>query len=363
LGYQVYYLKKFETQASDSQPISFAKQSPKVLENQWYRLEFDTQTGWIRSLSDKQNDVEYFKEAAAKPVVIKDDSDTWSHGVFRFDEEIDVFEAQEISIIEDGPVRSTIRVKNTYGKSTLVQDFTLYQKMKRIDVHVKVDWHEQFNLLKLQFLVNIENPAVTYEIPYGHIVRPCDGLEESGQNWVDVSGDSLGVSFLNDGKYSFSVENNVFGLTVLRSPIYAHHDPEEPQMNVDYEFMDQGMQEFHYALLPHNGDWRKAGTVMQAAEINQPAPVLLTTYHPGPLPLQSSFVEGFPENIILTVVKKAEDLNGMVLRAYETHGKLTSVSISAFSNQEIPLEFSPYEIKTILVSDEGDVREVNLLEW
>jgi len=255
-------------------------------------------------------------------------------------------------------------VNSTYGNSTLVQDFTLYQEIKRIDVHVKVDWHEQFKLLKLQFPVNVEKPWATYEIPYGHIVRPCDGLEESGQNWVDVSGDSLGVSFLNDGKYSFSVDNNVFGLTVLRSPIYAHHDPEEPQMNVDYEFMDQGMQEFHYALLPHNGDWRKAGTVMQAAEINQHAPVHLTTYHPGSLPRHGSFIDGFPENIILSVVKKAEDMDGMVLRAYETHGNPTPVSISsAFSNQEIPLEFSPYEIKTILVSDEGDVREVNLLEW
>ncbi|MCD4753950.1 MAG: hypothetical protein K8R40_12840 [Anaerolineaceae bacterium] len=364
LGYQVYYLKKLMSQSQDDQRVSFAKQKPKMLENRWYRLEFDPQTGWISSLSDKQSGTEYFIGAAAKPVVIKDDSDTWSHGVFRFDNEIGAFNAQEISSIEDGPVRSTIRVKSAYNKSALVQDFTLYKEIKRIDVHVKADWHEQFKLLKLQFPVNVENPVATYEIPYGHILRPCDGLEESGQRWVDVSGNSLGVSFLNDGKYSFSVENNVFGLTVLRSPIYAHHDPEEPELNVDYDFMDQGVQEFHYALLPHKGNWREAGTMMQAAEINQPATVHLTTHHLGSLPRHGSFIDGFPENIILTVMKKAENMDGMVLRAYETHGKSTSVSISsAFSSQEIPLEFSPYEIKTILVLETGEVRVVNLLEW
>ena len=39
------------------------------------------------------------------------------------------------------------------------------------------------------------------------------------------SGALYGLSILNDGKYSFDVDVRDIGLTVLRSPIYAHHDP------------------------------------------------------------------------------------------------------------------------------------------
>ena len=51
-----------------------------------------------------------------------------------------------------------------------------------------MDWHEQFKLLKLRFPLNLEQAAVTYEIPYGSIVRPADGDEQPGQSWLDVSG-------------------------------------------------------------------------------------------------------------------------------------------------------------------------------
>ena len=56
------------------------------------------------------------------------------------------------------------------------------------------------------------------------------------QNFLDVEGANPGldtaingISFLNDGKSSASIDGKKVNLTVLRSPIYAHHEPYEPE--------------------------------------------------------------------------------------------------------------------------------------
>ncbi len=67
-----------------------------------------------------------------------------------------------------------------------------------------------------------------------------------------------GLSLLNDGKYSFDVRGGEMSMTVLRSPPYAHHIPKQLVADEEYTFMDQGIQWFSYALLPHHRSWETA---------------------------------------------------------------------------------------------------------
>jgi len=359
LGYQVYRVYQKEgTRTKLPQPVLRTE-----FENEWLRLRFDEQTGLIASLYDKHSQREVFSALAATAAVIDDPSDTWSHGVFKFDRQVGSFALASMRMLTDGAVQATLRVESEYGRSRLIQDFTVYKDLPRIDVAVQVDWHEQFKLLKLLFPVNVEEATATYEIPYGHIVRPCDGLEEAGQRWVDVSGEGLGVSFLNDGKYSFSVDGNVFGLTVLRSPIYAHHDPTVPDGDAVYDFIDQEQQSFHYSILPHDGDWRKAGTLRAAAEINQAAMVLKTTGHEGPLPTAAAMLGDLPSAMELSVIKRAEEGEGLILRLVETYGEALTFDLTLPVWQiKVSVVMVPYEIKSLHVTPDGTVREVNLLE-
>ena len=315
---------------------------------------------------------EVFAGAGARAVVIDDPSDTWSHDVFRFDREIGAFAITRVRLLERGPVKSVVRVIGVYGASRLIQDFTLYQTLPQIDVRVTVDWHEHFKLLKLRFPLNLAAPTATYEIPYGHIVRPPDGEEEPGHSWVDVSGTlpgteiAYGVSVLNDGKYSFSVDWTVLGMTVLRSPIYAHHKPFVPDPEEEYTFIDQGIQHFAYALLPHAGDWKEAQTVQRAAELNQPPLVLKETAHPwGTLPQRAAFVAVTPENVVVSVLKQAEDGDALVLRCYETHNVATAATIRLPRwARTIQATFGPSEIKTFRIPKDRalPVVETDLLE-
>lgn len=346
------------------------------LENGWLRMEFDPATGYITNLFDKHQGIDLVRpgSAIAKPVAIADPSDTWSHGVLRFDDISGAFTATKVELVENGPVRAVLRVWSAYQSSTLIQDFILYAELPQVEVRVTVDWRERFTMLKLLFPLNLDQTEATYEIPYGVIHRPENGEEEPYQGWLDLTGVSpadpefrYGLSILNDGKYSASIENGEIGFTVLRSPIYAHHDPYVPDPATrDYSYIDQGIQHFTYTLLPHPGDWTDAQSVRRAAELNQPAIPMIETYHTGPLPPAASHLAVEPDTIAMGSLKRAEDDDALIVRCYETAGRPTRATIHLPAwNRLVETSFSPFEIKTFRIpeDDEQPVVEVNLIEW
>lgn len=376
LGYRTYRVYPDRKQAPAAR-ISEAVDSQlaagdSYADNGRFRLELDPETGWIRSLRDQAKSFELFAGPAAQPAVIADDSDTWSHGVRRFDRAVGHFAAVRVCLLETGTVKATLRAISEYGRSRLIQDFTLYRDLNRIDVKVELDWREQFRLLKLLFPVNLRGFRPTYEIPYGHIVREADGDEEPGQSWVDYSGiaaaddSSYGISLLNDGKYSFSMDRHVLGLTVLRSPIYAHHEPVVPDPERQYSFMDQGVHRFGYALYPHAGGWERAGTVRQALEFNRPPVVVAETYHAGALPQRQSYLAIDADHIVACALKEAEDGGDLILRCRETIKKAGRATVRLpVWGRVFEAEFGPCEIKTFRVPKDPalPVTETDLTEW
>jgi len=383
LGYRTYHLRLNETPVQKPSLQSPAQPAPDhVLENERFRLEIDPQTGWISSLRDHRFGVEVFAAPAARPVVIADPHDTWGHGIFRWDEEIGEFQSAQVNLVEHGPAKSVLRAVSRYGESSITQNFILVPGLDRIDVRVTVDWREQHKMLKLRFPLNFYDARVTCEIPYGHIERQPNGDEEPYQSWVDVSGYTTGqsvpygLSLLNDGKYSLDVRDTPFaensqasydiGLTVLRSPVYAHHIPTELEPGRAYPYMDQGIQHFQYTILPHPDGWQQAHTVRSAAELNQPPTAFFTAFHSqGKLPQADTFIAVEPDNVLVSVLKRAEDGHGLVLRAYETDAVAIRATIRLpLWNRVFQADFQPGEIKTFRIPPDATipVYETSLLE-
>ncbi|CAM4301816.1 alpha-mannosidase [Paenibacillus endophyticus] len=370
MGYSVYKLVE-ELQSAIRIGESITA-SDLVMENRHLRLEFDRETGFIKSLKDKRFNHEVFKGEAAKPVVISDTSDTWSHDVLHFNEILDHFKATKVLRIEHGPIKSVIRVVSEYGSSKLIQEFAMYPDRDQIDVKVTVDWREKFKMLKLVFPINVVFSTQTYEIPYGTIEREHNGEEEPGQSWVDYSGlvqesnQIYGVSLMNDAKYSYSIHNKELALTVLRSPIYAHHVPYMPDPDGEYTFIDQGIQQFSYSLLPHEGTWAQAGTARRAAELNCKPIAVIETFHEGELPQRASYADVDRENVIISVIKQAEDNEDLIVRCYETAKRATAAEIRLPKwNRVIKADFKPSEIKTFRIPKKQSepVTETSMLEW
>jgi alpha-mannosidase len=331
-----------------------------TLENEHVLLELDAQTGRIARLVRKASGADLASPKARHAVVIDDPSDTWGHGVTAYDREAGEFECIGARLLEHGPVRGIVRVESRYGSSTLREDYVLSADVPYVDVRIALDWREPMKLLKLRYPTSVETDCATFETPYGHLQRPAGGDEEPGQSWVDVSGGGRGLAVINDAKHGYDVRGGDIGISTVRSPVWAWHAPRKLEEDGDFAYMDQGPQTFLVRLVPHDGDWREAGVVRLAAELNQPAFALIETCHAGHLPQRSTFASDDGGHVLLSVLKGGED-GGYAVRAYESAGLPETASFDVLGTR-IEAEFGAHELKTFVIRD-GEVAETDLLEW
>jgi alpha-mannosidase len=366
MGYRVFwtYGKKVFKAGSKRK---FLKIEDNIIENSFIILEIDKTNGYIKKYIDKYDNRNILKDLGAVPLVIDiDHCDTWAHGIFSFRKEIGKFSDAEIKVIENGPIRSKIRVKNRFSNSTLQQDFAVYNYKPDIEVSARLDWRERNKMLKLSFPVNIENPRSTSEIPYGHIARPVNGEEEPGLNWVDLSGlidgKNYGLSILNNCKYGYDIKENDIRITVVNSSYYADHTGVRNEI---CEVMDQGIQEFKYVIVPHRKKWQDSSIVKKAFQLNTQFIQIPETFHEGKLPQKLQGIRISCENVIATVFKKSEDKEGFIIRLYETSGLETEAEIDILIlKRKWKTNFGRCEIKTFFIPEDitKNIIETDLIE-
>ncbi|SHF23357.1 alpha-mannosidase [Mariniphaga anaerophila] len=339
-----------------------------TLENEFYKISF-SENGEI-GIIDKQAGNEVFagSKSGCKAVVIDDPSDTWSHDVKAFSDEIGAFGNANVRVILNGPVKSVVRVVSTYGNSTLTIDWSLTKGSKNIEADVSLDWHEQLKMLKFSFPVNVESPEATYEVPYGFTARDNNGDENPGQRWIDVTGiqngKTYGLTVINDAKYGYNVIGNDMRISVARSAVFAHHRPKELHLENAYQWMDQGIHTFRMLLVPHSNSW-KENRITRIAEdfIAQPV-CIYQGIHGGKLPKTKSLLSIDKPNVIVSSIKQAEDNNDVIIRCVETSGEQTNASLDLlFANTTWQGSFRPCEIKTLRMdTSSGKIVETNVLE-
>ncbi len=327
-----------------------------TLENDRYKVTFNPATGNMSSLWDKVAELEVLRREGARLCVIEDKTDTWSHNVFKFDKLLGEMKPVYVRKIEEGAVRSTIRVRSKYGESYVTQDFRLYATLPSIEVKTTIDWREEQTMLKLKYPVCFNFRRPTIEIPYGHIEKSGNGEEEAGQGFIDMQGEHFkagkmyGLALLNDSKFSYSMEIDEMCITLLKNSVFAHHDPKELEPTEEYRFLERGVQELTYAILPHTGNWKDCGLSKRAQELKRRAIPIIETYHSGSQPQVRSFASIDHSEITLTVLKQSENGLGVIVRGYETTGNTVNAVLDlGLLGRTIPLQFAPYEIKTVYV--------------
>jgi alpha-mannosidase len=335
------------------------------------RVSVDKKTGCITSISVAGyeslakgacgNELQAFKDTPKE-------YDAWNIDPGTLDQTPTLIDAADsVELVGAKSAQPAIRVTRTWQSSKFVQTITLPPGANQVDIDNQFDWHERHVLLKAAFALAASSDFATYEIPYGEIERPTTRnnswekaqFEVEAERWADLGDGKHGFSLLNKDKYGYDAAGNVLRLTLLRSPTWP--DPEA----------DQGHHHFHYALYPHAGTWKDALTVRHGWEYDYSLQALATTGHGGALPASHSFASVAPENVVLTAVKKAEDANGLIFRAYEWAGKdataefhvppgatgatVTNLMEAAegsalqIANDTVRVPIHPYEILTIRV--------------
>lgn len=359
---------------------SSLKITENLMENNFWVVKINNDTGYMESLYDKTHKVEVLNDNSNIPVIIEDPSDTWGKGMENYREEAGRFRKTKAVIEETGPLRAVLKITSTYNRSVLEQDIILYAHTDKIDFKTRLCWQEEHKMLKIRFALNLKNAKATASIPYGCIERKdIDGGEETAQAWLDISGKALnrdnesvnyGVGFINDSKYAYDLKDNILRLSILRSPLYAAGYWVTLEDNISYEFMDQGEHFFAYQLYPHKNSWNRTELVNRAYEFNIPPELITATYQYNPGSAKNnadlSFIEIEPKTVMITTVKKCEKDGSLILRVLETAGKDTEAELKfSFIDCRKKFRIGHDEIKTFkfdLVKNKAALRQVNLLE-
>src|SRR4030088_3124833 len=130
-------------------------------------------------------------------------------------------------------------------------------------------------------------------------------FEVPAQRWADLGDGEYGVALLNDCKHGYDIRGSVMRLSLLRAP--THPDPTA----------DRGWHEFTYALMPPPGDFREAGVIAAAEDLNSPLRIGGSTQAVG----NRSLVELDTPQVIVDAIKRAEDSDATVVRLYEAWGR------------------------------------------
>ncbi|MEN8076655.1 alpha-mannosidase [Clostridioides difficile] len=333
-------------------------------ENKFFNIKFNDK-GHIASIFDKRNGREVLKEGQLGNVIQAFEDkpmnyDNWDIDIY-YDEKMWVVDdVQSIEVIERGPVRSTLQITRRFLESTFIQKVYIYNDIPRIDFNTYIDWKESQILLKAAFPVEVNASEATYEIQYGNVKRPTHRntswdearFEVCGHKWVDLSEGNYGVSLLNDSKYGHDINDGLMRLTLLKSGILPN------------PITDQEEHNFTYSLYPHNGDFKEAKTVQMAYNINVPLYSKIEDSHEGELDKELSLVKVDKENVIIEVVKKAEDSDDLIVRMYECHNVRTNVTLEMFRDIESIVECNLLEkdIKEIDFKDNKAQFEVKPFE-
>jgi alpha-mannosidase len=322
MGYKVLRISPEHPDTLNSFPIQSHEDAGSIsIESGNLRVRVDRQTGCITSLFESRSKFETLAPGACgnELQAFKDtpkDYDAWNIDPGTLDVAPTALDkAESVQLVGKESGNPAIRVTRTWQSSKFIQTIRLEGDI--VDIDNDIDWHESHILLKAAFPLAATAPFATYEIPYGTIERPTTRnnswekaqFEVPAMRWADLGDGQHGLSVLNNSKYGYDAVGNVLRLTLLRSAKWP--DPDA----------DMGQHHFHYALYPHAGTWKDALTVRHGYEYNYPLTAVVTTAHAGSLPAEHSFAAVSPENVVLTAVKKAEDANGLIFRAYEWAGK------------------------------------------
>ena len=328
LGYEALYVVPGQRRAATD-----LKASGLTLENSALRVTVDEHSGCITSLYDKKTSFESIAAGGCGNQLIAFHDNPKEYDAWNIDADFEVGAmaldpAESVKLVEQGPLRATIRVTRSWQSSKFVQDVTLYAGMGRVDITNDVDWHEKHILIKAAFPLAAASEEATFEIPYGTIQRPTTRnnswesakFEVPALRWADLGDGKHGVSLINESKYGYDAKGNVLRISLLRSP--TSPDPEA----------DQGKHHFSYSLYPHAGDWKQALTVRRGYEFNYKLHAEQVLAHEGKLGAEHSYAAVDARNVVLTAMKKTEEGDGLLFRFYEWGGQSGNVAITLPQN-------------------------------
>lgn len=220
---------------------------------------------------------------------------------------------------------------------TLTSRYTLFKGLKRVNVKLKVDNTVEDHRLRVLFDTGINADYSNAAGHFGVDKRPVKPEKDQNgeyypemrtmpqQIFVDVSDGEAGLAVINNCFSEFETVNNeerTLAITLFRSVRNIVCSEFRSAGLFEHEKGGQslGIQEYEYAIIPHRGDWEKAGLYYEAEQLNVPLRLFQNSKHEGFLPLEQSFLSLHPQALVMSACKKAEDRDTFMIRVFNPTG-------------------------------------------
>lgn len=226
--------------------------------------------------------------------------------------------ADEVVVVDSGPLLATLRIIHRLPRSTIVQHVTMRAGSARLDIAFDIDWHDDEQLLTLAVPVDVRAREAACDIQFGHVMRPTHAstswdaakFEVCAHRFADLSEPSFGVAVLNDGRYGHALLGDGMRVSLLRAARF----PSPVQ--------DIGRHTFTVSILPHGPGLHEV--LHEAEALNVPLRVVrggVDNNHPPMVSIDHPGVQ-------VTAVKRADDGSGdLVVRLYEALGDHTHLTV------------------------------------
>ncbi len=298
----------------------------RKIENDSICVKFDE--NWnISSIYDKKADREVVKSGEVANLLtayedIPRNWDAWEITNYYTEKSWDLNEVSSVKVIRDGE-KAGFEIVRPFQKSTVTQRITLDAHTSKIDFDNTIDWKNDHILLKTAFPTDITSEKATYDIQYGSVERPTHyntsweqaKFEVCAHKYADLSEYNYGVSIMNDCKYGHDIHGGVIRLTLLKSATWPN------------PAADKEVHNFTYSIYPHAGDYRNAGTIQMAYQLNNPMTAVTVAAQDGKLSDSYSLVNVNHENVFIEAVKEAEDSDALIVRLYDAYDTTTKVTV------------------------------------
>lgn len=365
-------------EANAAKSVTTLSVTNNTLENAYYKVKLDAK-GDVLSIFDKKAS----KELLSKPArleFLQEQPSAWPAWNMDWNDRqkaaIDFMDKDaKISIVEQGPVRVTLKVERKGQNSEIVQYYSLSagEAGKRFEVSNKIDWQSREVSLKASFPLAVSNENATYNLGVGTISRgnnDAKKFEVPSKEWFDLTDKSgkYGVTILEDCKFgSDKPDNNTLRLTLMYTPKSTAHGG----WFIYQSTQDWGIHDAKYAVYGHNGDWAKAESPWQAKFFNQPLIAFEAPKHAGELGQSFSSISINNPQVGLMAFKKMENTDYYVIRvnelsgkdlqgvkvsfpaditdAYEVNGQEQRIGNAAVSNGQLQFDLSHYTLRSFAV--------------
>ncbi|MFJ2198737.1 alpha-mannosidase [Streptomyces violaceusniger] len=247
----------------------------------------------------------------------------WNIDTYYRDVVHDLDEAESVTLTDEGPLLTSVRVERVHGDSRFIQHIELAAESHQVTVRNDIDWQQRDTVLKAAWPLDVHAERESAEIQFGHVQRPTHEntswdaarFELWAHRWVHVGERHWGAALLTDSTYGHDVrrdtrEDGGTTTTLRLSLLRAPHSP-DPRA-------DRGQHSFTYALL--------AGAGIEEAIAGGYA--LNLPLRPAPAALDA-LVSVDTTDVVVESVKLADDRGGdVVVRLYEACGGAVAARLS-----------------------------------